>query len=145
MELQFADHEQLKQKGRNFTCQGCPTRTQELRRCREDRWDFTSEDGNQFPIRIHEGGGLHGFCPGKATRDPEASSLFELLTVACEMKALLVSGGIADQPGWFIAQMAWFGPDYSRQLFVSRARMVLGDDSKGKVGTKPGGPSKGRQ
>jgi len=132
LELHFADHAALKKQGRNFVCAGCPEQVQKIRRCREDRWDFTAEDANIFPIKIHEGGGLYGFCPGKATWDHEATFLFEVMTVACEQKALLNSGGIADQPTWFIQQLSWFGPDYDRQKFISKARMVLGtDEGKG--------------
>lgn len=85
-----------------------------------------------FPIKIHEEGGLYGFCPAKATWDHEAISLYEIMTVATEQKALLNSGGIADQPGWFISMLSWFGPAYDRQKFVSRAKMVLGDGSDDK-------------
>ena len=108
-----------------------------LRRCREDRWDFTAEDGNLFPIQISEEGGLYGFCPAKATWDQEAIGLFEVLVVAVEQKALLTGGGLADQPGWFISLLAWFGPAYDMHKFVSRAKMILGDEKDQK---KQGAP-----
>jgi len=112
---------------------------QKIRRCREDRWDFTAEDAQIFPIKIEDGGGLYGFCPGKVTRDQESAFLFELMTVACEQKVLLVAGGIADQPGWFIKLLAWFAPRYAMQNFTQKAQMVLGkgdDKPKGK-GSQP--------
>jgi len=127
LELEFADHVQLKKKGRNFQCVGCPKNIQKLRRCREDRWDFTEDDASFFPIRIHEGGGFYGFCPGKATWDQEAVFLFKLLVVSFEQKALLVAGGIADQPAWFIEQLGWFVTAYDSNKFTSRARMILGE------------------
>lgn len=96
-----------------------------------------------FPVRINEGGGLYGFCPGKSTWDPEATSLFELLLVASEQKVLLVPGGISDQPTWFISLLAWFAPAYDTQKFVSRAKMVLGDDTKDGGSKNP--PSKQRK
>lgn len=131
----------MAKKGRTFNCTSCPEAVQKLRRCREDRWDFTAKDSNVFPVRIQEGGGLYGFCPAKATWDHEAINLFELMTLAVEHKAMLVSGGLADQPGWFISLLAWFGPAYDLQKFVSRAKMVLGDGEKtqavGSGTTKP--------
>jgi hypothetical protein len=128
LELHFADQRKLAKQGRSFKCEGCPERVQKIRRCRENRWDFTAEDHMIFPLRISEGGGLYGFCPGKVTWDHEAANLFEILVVAVEQKKLLVSGGIADQPGWFINMLAWFGPAYDQHKFISRAKMVLGDD-----------------
>lgn len=141
LELQFADHAGLKSKGRNFTCAGCPEQVQKLRRCWEDRWDFTSEDAAFFPMQI-DGGGFYGFCPGKATRDHEAVFLFEMLSVCAEQKTLLVGGGLIDQPGWFVKLMAWFAPAYAMQNFSQKAQMVLGKgDSKpkGPMGQKPSG------
>lgn len=132
MELHFADHAKLEKKGRTFDCKKCPAATQKLRRCWEDRWDFTPEkDGNVFPVRISEGGGLFGFCPAKATRDQEAIGLFELMVVACQQQVLLVAGGLAEQPGWFVQLLSWFGPSYDTMRFMSRAKMILGDDDKG--------------
>jgi len=52
------------------------------------------------------------------------------MVLSVEQKALLVTGGLADQPGWFMKLLAWFGPAYDLQKFVSRARMVLGDGEK---------------
>lgn len=103
---------------------------QKLRRCREDRWDFTAKDGNVFPIRIHDGGGLYGFCPAKAGRDHTTASLFELLVVCAETKQLLSAGGIVDQPWWFINLASWFLPTYDLHKFTNRVRMVMGDGSK---------------
>lgn len=80
-----------------------------------------------FPIRIDEGGGLYGFCPAKATWDQEAVSLYETMVVAAETKTMLVAGGLADQPAWFISLLHWFSAQYDLQKFVSRAKMVLGD------------------
>lgn len=134
--MQYADQAELSKKGRNFNCAKCPKNIQKLRRCWEPRWDFTAEDHNIFPIRIHEGGGLYGFCPSKATRDHEAVFLFETLVIACEQKALLVAGGIADQPYWFIEQLSWFATEFDKQKFISKARMILGDGSSSKTSNK---------
>lgn len=137
MELHFTDHAQLKKMGRTFTCNGCPIPTQKLRRCREDRWDFTAADSNIFPIRISEGSGLYGFCPAKVTWDQEAISLFELMIVAVEQKVMLSAGGLGDQPSWFVSFLAWFGPAYDTQKFVSRAKMILGDGKESTNKTAP--------
>lgn len=136
--MHFADHAALKKSGRNFVCSECPKRVAQLRRCREDKWDFTSEDSNIFPIRIHDGGGLYGFCPGKVTGDHEAITIFEIMTVACEQKVLLNAGGLSDQPGWFVQLLAWFGPNYDDQKFMKKARMVLGSDDGPKGALKKG-------
>jgi hypothetical protein len=55
------------------------------------------------------------------------------MLVAAETKQLLIMGGIADQPGWFIRNLAWFGPEYDLRKFQSRAKMILGDDSSNKT------------
>jgi len=70
--------------------------------------------------------------------------------VACEQKVLLNSGGISDQPGWFIELLSWFAPNYDMQKFMQKARMVLGTDdtsAKSKAGTrsKSGGQARARR
>lgn len=117
---------------------------QKLRRCREDKWDFTAKDSNVFPIKIEEGGGLYGFCPAKVTWDQEAISIFELMTVAVEQKKLLVQGGIADQPGWFVGLLSWFAPEYDLRKFQHRVKMVLGDDETPKT-PKTQGRARGKR
>jgi hypothetical protein len=47
--------------------------------------------------------------------------------IACEQKAMLFEGGIADQPAWFIDMLSWFSPSYEMQKFTMKAQMVLGD------------------
>ena len=97
-----------------------------LRRCEEDRWDFTEDDAALFPIRLTQGGAGYGFCPAKATWDPELVSLYRLLILSYETKQLLYSGGLADQPGWFIELMGWFVPRYDELKFYHRANSILG-------------------
>lgn len=127
-ELSFADHAKLKAAGRNFDCASCPERVQKLRRCREDRFDFNENDGPAFPIVLEKGGTQYGFCPGKATWDAEAVNLYRLLIVAAETGTMLDKGSLSEQPGYWIELLAWFIPFYSNQKFVSRARMILGND-----------------
>lgn len=52
------------------------------------------------------------------------------MIVAVEQKSMLIAGGIAEQPTWFISLLAWFGPAYDTMKFQSRAKMILGDDTK---------------
>lgn len=96
-------------------------------------------------MRINEGGGLYGFCPAKATWDQEAISLFELLQVSVEQKALLVDGGLSAQPAWFVSLLAWFGPAYDTQKFIARAKMILGDDAANKTPAKAPGKKQGKR
>lgn len=49
--------------------------------------------------------------------------------VTCEQKAMLVPGGITEQPTWFIKLMAWFAPAYDMLKFMHKAKMILGDGS----------------
>lgn len=67
------------------------------------------------------------WCPGKATWDREAVSIFNILKVAAETGSLWQAGGIADQPHWFVDLLAWFLPSYNDLKFNSRARSILGD------------------
>jgi len=52
------------------------------------------------------------------------------MVVAVEQKTMLIAGGIADQPAWFVSLLAWFGPAYEGLKFMSRVRMFVGDDDK---------------
>lgn len=132
-ELSFADHARLKKSGRSFDCQNCPKAIQSLRRCREDREDFTEADGSLWPMYIEKGGDLFSFCPGKATWDHEAVGLFRLLLVSAETGKLYESGGLADQPDWWIEMSSWFLRRYDDAKFSSRVRAVLGDSEGGKT------------
>lgn len=128
LELSYADHAELKSQGRNFNCAKCPIATQKARRCHEPRWDFDEKDDPMiFPLYIHKGGNLYGFCPAKATWDGESRWLYSTLTVAADTGAMLTQGGIEDQPAWFVELLAWFLPVYDQIKFASKARMVLGD------------------
>jgi len=120
-------------KTSGFQCSKCPERIQKLRRCREDK-EFTSADGSLWPMRIQEGGGLYGFCPGKATWDHEAVSVYRTLVLTAETGALLHEGGIAQQPGWYIEMCGWFIPQYKNSNFYAKAKSILGD-GKGAKGS----------
>ena len=72
--------------------------------------------------------------------------MFNTLTIACETKTMLIEGGIANQPNWFIQLMAWFAPAYDLQKFIQRAQMILGDGSdKTTQNAKPQGKSQVRK
>jgi hypothetical protein len=127
-----ADHGKLKASGRSFDCNGCQERVQKLRRCREDREDFGHNDGAAWPMVVDKGGSQFGFCPAKATWDRQAVYIFQLLQLAAETGATqYVRGGLVDQPEWWVNELSWFVPRYKMLQFISRAKMVLGDGSKG--------------
>lgn len=81
-------------------------------------------------MRIHQGGVPYGFCPGKATWDPAVAGLYRLLVIAAETGMMYESGGIAEQPAWWIDHLAWFLPAYDRAKFNGRVRQVLGNSGK---------------
>jgi len=111
--MRFADHRKLKLKGRNFDCSKCHESVQKIRRCREDRIDFTPKDGSVFPIFLDDEYSMgFGFCPGKATWDARAMKLFETMQACLISKTLWAAGGIGDQPAWFVDIFKEFAPLY---------------------------------
>lgn len=80
-------------------------------------WPIVIEKANPRPW---------GFCPGKATWDHEARSIFDLLLISAQTGALLVPGGLLDQPTWFIDLLGWFLPVYDDLIFSIKAERVLG-------------------
>jgi len=134
MELGQASPERRKE----LNCSICPVRIQNLRRCREPRWDFTQDDAPFFPMYIEKGGTLFGFCPGKATWDSEAKAIYQALVITAETGIMLEEGPLAEQPEWWVDLLAWFLPYYSDIRFYSRARAILGDGTDKKAGVKRG-------
>jgi hypothetical protein len=131
LDLTYASPE----RAASFNCLTCRDRVKKLRRCKEDREDFTFEkDGNPWPIQIDKGGETYGFCPGKVTWRVENSDLLRLLIVGAETGVMIRGGGLADQPSWWIDLLGWFIPKYDAIKFASKARQVLGDGSKTKKG-----------
>ena len=132
----FADQAALAKSGRSFNCSTCPIQKQNRMRCKEDRWDFTEKDNSQvFPAYVHKGGENYGFCPAKATWDRATVLMFRSLHVSVAVGGLWHSGGIADQPAWWIDLVSWFAQRYDSESFSSKARSVLGDGSQ-KIGAK---------
>lgn len=76
---------------------------------------------------VEKGGNLYGFCPGKATWDPEASAIVQALVVTAETGIMLEDGPLSQQPEWWVDLLSWFLPYYSDQKFYSRARTILGN------------------
>jgi len=113
--------------GRNFDCSKCSEDIAAARRCKTPRWDHKSEESSIFPIAIVKGGATYGFCPGKAMTDYQTVKIYRILSLAAETGALLNSGGIVDQPSWFIEMLTWFIPVYDGAKFSSKAYMILGD------------------
>lgn len=108
-----------------------------LRRCQEDRWDFTEKDGSLWPMYVNKGGELYGFCPSKATWDGQTMTLFRILQVASETGAMWQEGPLSEQPEWFIDVLSWFLTKYDMAKFTTKARMVLGDGKKESSSPKP--------
>jgi len=121
----WADPSELKKSG-GFSCHKCPKRVQELRRCREDRMDFTEADNIMWPMYIVPGGELYNFCPGKSTWDIEASSAFRMLIIAAETGTMIDEGGISNQPAWWVELLSEFVPRYNQQKIFSLAKAILG-------------------
>ena len=128
--MNFADHSKLKKEGRSFDCNSC--KVSKLRRCQEDRWDFTDKDANIFPMYVHQGGELYGFCPAKATWDSWTVQMYRTLVVAVTTGAQWLDGGLADQPEWWIDLLSWFSTRYDMTNFQRKAVMVLGDGKDAK-------------
>ena len=128
------DHAKLKQEGRQFDCSSCPDRIKTLRRCDDDREDFTDKDGSAWPILLYTGGEPFGFCPAKVSWNHEAVMTFKLLILAAETGNInLIRGGIYDQPDWWIENLSWFVPKYKHTQFITRAKMILGDSKASNI------------
>lgn len=127
-----------------FNCSSCPISTQEIRRCREERSDFTAQDSVIFPMYVTKGGDMYGYCPGKATWDDTAAFVYQALVITAETGIMLEDGPISKQPGWWVDLLAWFLPYYSDSKFYSRASRIMGEynstnaDQKIKKGSKSG-------
>lgn len=106
------------------------------RRCLEDRWDFTADDGPAFPIYVNRHGStageLYGFCPSKVIRDdPVTVQLFRMLMISAETGVMLKSGGMEDQPYWYLDLLGWIIPKLDLVKFAMKSQMILGSSSSG--------------
>ena len=126
---------QNEKRARPFDCATCPVKVQKIRRCHEDRWDFDEEDASHFPMQVEKGGMTYGFCPAKSTWDHETKNVFNLLMLTAETGVMYRSGGLTDQPEWYLDLLEFFIPLYDKIKFTSKARMILGDpkSTKSKV------------
>lgn len=125
----------LKKQGRSFNCATCDPKIKKIRRCQEDREDFTAEDGALWPMYIQEGGELYGFCPAKATWDLSLSHHFSLMVIIAQTGTMPYEGGLYDQPAELIEELAWFLPRYEQMKFIQKADMILGGDTSKKMKT----------
>ena len=89
-------------------------------------------------MSISKGGTLFGFCPGKATWDNEAMTLFNTLVTCVEYDKLLTNKSVLDHSTWAIDLLAWFAVEYKQEVFISRAKMIFGDGTS-KKGVKKSG------
>jgi hypothetical protein len=93
--------------------------------------DYSDKDGTIWPMQISQGGGLYGFCPGKATWDHEAVGIYRAIILCAETGTMWTEGGIADQPAWWVDLVAEWLPWYSDMRFATRAKQILGDTKDG--------------
>ena len=129
LELSFADTKALKKEGRNFNCAQCPIGVQKIRRCREDREDFTYEDSAQFPIFIHKGGKGYGFCPAKVTWDQHIVGYYRILILVAEMKVFPNGEPLEKQDPELLDILSWFIPLYQQNKFAQNIQMMFGGSS----------------
>lgn len=95
------------------------------RRCYEDRWDFTEEDGPAFPIQLVPGGNQYEFCPAKVSRDdPETLMIFHTLVAIIETCTWPEEGGINDQDDLWVELVAEFAPLRRQLEFSHRLNIV---------------------
>jgi len=146
IELHFCDKGELKKAGRSFDCAKCPDNIKKLRRCEEDREDFTELDGGLWPMYIQRGGGLYSFCPAKATWEKELIEIFKNLEITAITGSMLFPGSISEQPDWYIDLLTIFLPVYDAQKFSTRMKSIFGDGkTKPQQGTSiKGGSRRGR-
>jgi hypothetical protein len=140
--LTFADKAELRKSGRNFTCSKCDDSVKKLRRCQEDRFDFTEKDNASiWPMQVEKGGPQFGFCPGKATWDSQVAELYKILEISYHTKHLPFSGPLLDQPAWFVDCLHMFMTMYDDLRFASRQKAMWGGGGKSKA---KGGENQGR-
>ena len=121
----------MQKGGRSFNCDTCPQSIQKLRRCKEDRWDFTSEDGPLWPMYVSSADGeLYGFCPAKSTWDSKLVDSYHELCLISELKVLPKAGGLDEQDGDLIEQLSWFLQKYDMVKYMRKVEMVMGSDDK---------------
>lgn len=88
---------------------------------------------------VHQGGDLYGFCPAKATWDTWTINMYKALHVAVTCGAQWNSGGISEQPEWWVDLLSWFSARYDMTNFHRKAVMVLGDGKDKSQGVSKNG------
>ncbi len=104
-----------------------------LRRCLDEREDFTAEDGSIFPIQITKGGGLYGFCPAKVTWDQQLVSIYRILVLCSETNQMPNGKPILEQDPEFLDLIGWFIPTYKSLRFAQNAQILLGKPDTGRA------------
>jgi len=103
-----------------------------VRRCKEDRWDFTDEDGGNFPIQMTKGGPTFGFCPAKVLRDDlEAATIYQTLIAILETGTWPEEGGLNNQEHFWVELVSEFGPFRRSLEFQDRYSQVAKGISDG--------------
>lgn len=62
--------------------------------------------------------------------------IYNLLIISAKTGTLLVSGGLENQPVWYIELLGEFLLKYDNLNFIQKAEMVLGSNDKNKGGSQ---------
>jgi hypothetical protein len=103
---------------------------QKIRRCKEDRDDFTRSDGSLWPMPIQKGGPSYGFCPGKATWSIEAAELLGIIELTYFTKSLYYPGSISEQPSWYVELIKDLLPFYESSKAAHKHSAMWGGGDK---------------
>lgn len=103
-----------------------------LRKCEDDREDFTKKDNpGLWPIRLSKGGPAFSFCPGKATWDHDAAEALRLLETTYFLGQPLFPGSFMEQPWWYAEFISEYLPVYDDMRENNKQRAMWGSgDSK---------------
>lgn len=107
---------------------------QKLRRCKEDREDFTAKDGNVWPLRLEKGGVPFSFCPGKATWSDEAAEALHLIETTYYLRQPLFPGSFFEQPWWYGELIDEILPLYESYRDAQKHRQMWGSGDGDKKG-----------
>jgi hypothetical protein len=140
MDLHFANPATMAKQGRKFTCSKCPEQVKKLRRCREDRENFTQKDGALWPMSVLKGGTTYGFCPAKSTWDHALVNWYNILVIVAETGQIPDGKPLVEQDAEFIEVLAWFLPRYQQLRFAQNAEIILGGSETSKKVGKGGNP-----
>lgn len=101
----------------------------------DEREDFTSQDGNIWPMYVTQDGEQYGFCPAKSTWDSQVVNMYQSAIITAETGVMWESGPLSKQPDWYVDLLSWFLPMYRDKIFWSRAKVIMGSFAGEKAGS----------